>query len=238
MTSTEQTPRPDTEATRGKRSRGAPQLLAAAVLVVIVVGAVLLFGISRPPPLTRLADAPDPAPSAAVAWSVWRDGRSCVYVARPDATVGQVRCDTDGGELVGWTEDDRLLLARYDGNARVLEVDPATGDVLDTRAGDPDVERPLSPDGQAVTTYTEGEELVAELEGTELWRVEAPDSYGLRSSSVSPDGRFVAMIDAADRLLVMPVDGSAAPRIWAESVDSWTVPVWEGQVPDRAGGGT
>lgn len=211
--------------------RSMPLLIAAAVLVVAVVAAVLVFGVKRPPPLPPVSDTSGPLPPVSVAWAGGDGDERCVHVARPDGTVTEIRCDAQGGEVLGWA-DDRLLL--LDGSGRVAEIDPVTGTVMDVREAGGDGEPPGPPTGRAVTSYFRDGDLVVELEGTQLWRVAAPDDYDIRSSSVSPDGDFVVMTDTADRLLVMPADGSHPPHVWASEVQSWTVPVWEGQVGQNA----
>ena len=229
MSATLQPSRPQEPATAANRS--IPILLAAAGLVVGVVAAVLLFGIARPPALASLSDRPDPAPSAGVAWSTWRDGGSCIEVAQPDGSVAEVRCEPQDGELVGWVDGGPLLLARYGGGApRVLEIDPDTGEVLGTRPEEPEESFREGRFGDlAVASYRDRGDLVVVMDGTELWRVDAPDAYDIRGSAMSPDGRFVALTDTADRLLVLEADGSTPPRVWAEDVPSWNQLIWEGQ---------
>lgn len=215
---------------RSAPNRSTPLLIAAAVLVVTVVGIVLLFGVKRPPALPLLSESPDPAPSAAIAWADSGNDELCIHVARPDGTVTQVRCDPQGGQLLGWPDDDRIVIARHDGRGSVADIDPATGEVIAVRAQDAGAEPPGPPPADAVISYREDAALVVEHDGTELWRVTAPEGYDVHSSSVSPDARFIAMTDTADRLLVVPADGSHPPRIWADDVESWTIPVWEGEV--------
>jgi hypothetical protein len=212
-----------------------PLLLAAAVLVVAVVGAVMLFGVKRPPALASLRESPDPAPPAAIAWTDSGGDDLCIHVARPDGTVTQIRCEPLGGELLGWPDDDRLVLARHDGHTSVADIHPVTGEVLEVRAEDGDAEPVGPPPSDPVTSYRDDGALVVEHDGTELWRVAAPDGYDVHSSSESPDGTFVVMTDTAERLLVVPADGSRPPRIWADDVQSWTIPVWQGEVGQTHG---
>lgn len=205
-------------------------LLAAAVLVVTVVGTVLLFGVKRPPALPSVSESPDPAPSAAIAWTGRSGNDFCIHVARRDGTVTQIRCDQQGGKVLGWPDSDRLSVARHDDRGSVADINPVTGEIIEVRAGDADAGSPgRSPSPQPVTSYRDDGALVVEHDGTELWRVTAPDGYDVHSSSQSPDGRFVVMTDAAGRLLVVPADGSRPPRIWADDVEPRTIPVWEGE---------
>jgi hypothetical protein len=218
-------PRPDSH------DRSVPLLIGAAVLVLLVVGAVLVFGVDRPPSLTTLADDPTPAPSAAVAYLTEHGEGTCVRVAQPDGTLVGPWCDRMGSEVVGW-DGDGILLRRFDGVETIRAIDPTTGEVVG-RAPD----RPWrEPYDQAVvwTEYRDGELIVrSEADDTELWRVEASDRYELRSSAGSADGDWVAMVDSADRLLVVPADGTDAPRVWASDVADWQWPIWEGTSWER-----
>lgn len=209
---------------RGDRS--VPLLVAAAVLVVAVVGAVLVFGVQRPPELPSVADEPDPAPSGAVAWTTWRDGQ-CVHVAEPDGEVRQPFCRDGGYELEGWDDEGHLVLREWrDTERQELLVDAETGEVVDTG---PNVTLPgrANDDRPLHDLWTDGELIVEDASGSELWRVAAPEGYRLGSSSTSPDGEWIAAIDSADRLLVLPADGGAPPRVWATGVDSYRDVVWE-----------
>jgi hypothetical protein len=206
--------------------RSVPLLVLAGVVVLAVVGAVLVFGVQRPPALGTLADSPGPVPDAGIAFLVDRPDGSCVEVVWPDGATAGPWCDPRGGELVGW-DDQGLLVRSWDVAETVRILDPATGEVVgrtrDLRSRQPE-RRP------AVWTEHRDGELVVRLEedDTEVWRVEATDRYDIRASSTSPDGDWVALIDSADRLAVVPADGSAPPRLWRTEVSSWQWPVWEG----------
>jgi hypothetical protein len=214
------------ESRAGRPDRSVPLLIGAAVLVLLVVGAVLVFGVDRPPSLSSLTDVATPAPSTSVAYLAERGDGTCVRVAQPDGTLVGPWCDRMGGEVVGW-DDDGILLRRWDGVETVRAIDPATGEVVG-RAPDRAWSEPYD---QAVvwTEYRDGELIVrSEEDDTQLWRVEASDRYEIRSSALSADGDWIAMVDSADRLLVVPADGADAPRVWASDVADWQWPVWEG----------
>jgi hypothetical protein len=217
---------------RGDRS--VPLLVAAGALVLVVVAAVLLFGVDRPPALAALADDPDPAPPAGVAWMGWTGDEACVAVARPDGEVEQLWCDRAGGELVGWPETGMLEIRSWESGDVTRAIDAETGEVLGRTPG-PDAGG-TDPEGEwrgpepAVWTQRRDGRLTVRLQtdDTVVWRTEAPERYDVHASARSADGRWIAMIDAAERLLVVPADGSTAPRVWATGVDGWEPPVWEG----------
>jgi hypothetical protein len=210
-----------------RNGRSVALLIAAAVLVVAVVAAVLLLGVVRPPQLVAVTAEPTPALPGAVAWTSWERGSGCLHVARPDGSSDEVWCDRSGGEAVGWSEAGYVLVSHYDGAGRLLEIDPATGEVVSaTRIEEPWQERPLAA---GVVAYHDDGELVVELEtGGQVWRVDAPATYGIRTSARSPDGGWVAMVDEAGRLLVVPSDGSAPPRVWVADGLGWGPVVWQG----------
>ena len=211
-------------------------LAAAAVLVVTVVGLVLVFGVVRPPSLATVADRPDPAPSGGVAWTSWRSGETCVTVVRPDGRVDhQLYCERDGSELVAWT-DEGIALRTWRGDldaTDLLVIDGDTGEVLDVVA---DAPHRAAPRPESVrTTYRDGRLTVTRERDRDLvvWEVEAPDAYAISSSALSPDGAWFALVDSADRLLIVPADGSADPRVWATDAPRWQDVVWQGTTLDR-----
>jgi hypothetical protein len=206
--------------------RSLPLLIGAGLLVLLVVGGVLLFAIERPPALDSLAEEPLPAPTSRLAYLVEQPDGNCIRIAQPDGTTTGPWCDRAGGELVGW-DDEGLLSRRWDGTERVRILDPETGEVLG-RAQDRAWREPF--DQQVVWTERRDGELIVRLDedDMELWRVASPERYEIRSSSRSADGAWVAMVDSADRLLVLPADGSSGPRVWTTDVSQWTWPVWEG----------
>ena len=205
-------------------------LLAAAVIVVIVGVLVVTLGVTRPPDLASIASAAD-KPSAGVAWVQWNDTGSCgqLRVARPDGTVGDLACDANFGEVVAWT-DAGILVTRWGQNAQQLETrDAVTGDLIST-AEVSDAFVPVA--GRGVMSERTRGELVVRLESgtTVVWRVKVTSGYDVSQGRVSPDGRWVAMVDTSERLLLVPADGSAEPVVWAKGVTSSSSigPVWEG----------
>ena len=216
-------PSPSPSPTRPDRSL--PLLLAAAGLVVAIVAAVLVFGVARPPALEPLTDHLADAPSEPLAWSGWRDGDHCLDVAWPEGTATQPFCDESTSELLGWIDDDTVLLAGWEPDSRAIEVDVRDGTIVGNRPRPPSSDD--RSDRRSLTVTTEGDRLlVLGEDGTELWRVPAPTTYTVEWSTVAPDGRHAAFGDSAERLLVVPTDGSAPPRVWAEDVGGWPEAAW------------
>lgn len=209
-------------------------LIAAAVLVVLTVGAVVLWGVERPPDVAPLEPGHDLAPQAGIAWTDDGGADTCVHIAQPDGDTRELTCELRGS-VVGW--DDRGVLVQEfvaDGEQLVV-VDPETGErgaeAVDepvTRgSGDEVVGRPSDDDVLRIEDRQDSDVQVAAFD--------APPSYGLRWGEYAPDRHGVAVIDRADRLLFIPVDedgqGRGEPRVWAEDVGAFTA-VWQGRRPD------
>jgi hypothetical protein len=236
MTTTSMAPGPaagaatEPEATPG---RSLPALIAAAGLVVVAVALVLMFGVARPPALSSLADQPEPAPSASVAWSAWDGDSACIHVARPDGGTSKVTCDQDAGEVLAW-DDDGIAVWSWGPSDAVRWIDPATGE--EQRRERMDDERIFDRWGSGVirSRTSDGVLTVTNDEtGGVLWAVQAPESYRVHEGSISPDGAWIAMFDSAERLLVVPADGSTEPRVWTDDGTSWEGLIWEGTPLER-----
>lgn len=220
--------------------RSLPLLLAAAGVVVVVVGLVLVLGVHRPPALPSLADAPEPAPPGAVAWTEWEGGRNCVHTARPDGSTQVLHCSRDGGEIVGFV-DDGIILRTWEHQGHTLQrVDATSGEIVERRTagGEPDHEhdpRSFDPivDGEPFrgahvrTTWLDGR-LDVEVAGRVVWQVEVSDAYDLTTGVLAPDGSAALAIDTAGRLLLLPADPGIEPRVWVQDIGRWRVPVWQG----------
>ncbi|MFA9430871.1 hypothetical protein [Egicoccus sp. AB-alg2] len=215
------TPTPET----GRRSIGL--LVLAGALVLVVVTLTVLFGLERPPALSALADEPDPAPPAAVAWMAWENEESCIHVAQPTGPVATPWCSPEGAEIAGWTDDGDVLVRVWDGATRLRSVDPANGQVTGQHADTTD--EPLG-ESAAVWTERDGDTLIVHDATTDaqVWRVRAPDRYRIETSAYAPGEDWLAMVDTAGRLLVAPSDGSVPPRVWASDVPPWPGVAWEG----------
>ena len=219
----------------GVPPRSVAALVTAGVVVVGVVALVLVFGVARPPELPSLAEQPDPAPPASVAWTRWDEGFACVDTLAPEGTVAEVACDLQGEELLAW-DADGIAMWVWGPREMVEILDPTTGEVVDTRPASGHLldERPMD----ALRVRHEDGTLTATMRdtGAVLWEVDAHENYRLREGRVSPDGEWVAAFDSAGRLLVAPTDGSVEPRVWHETEEHWQAPVWEGTpLPEVAG---
>ncbi len=188
---------------------------AAAVLIAVVATLVLLFGVTRPPALPSIAEA-GVTPPGAVAGVLWSSGESCtaLVVIRPDGTRHQVTCRSALGEVLGWPAIG-IATTTWDGPDPGIDyLDPESGAVVrhDTS------QEGASPvyEGGVVNEWRDGTLVVrANDSGVALWTVGASSRYSVNAASLSPDGRWYALIDSFDRLLIVPSDGSSAPAVWA-----------------------
>jgi YD repeat-containing protein len=233
------TPEPD------PADRDLRYVVVAAVLIVGVVVAVLLFGVQRPPALDPVTPGQAPEPTASLAWSGWDGDGDCVHVLDPSGEAHEVTCDRDGFELIAW-DDDGLVLLRWTGSGQRLEtIDPDTGEVVATRTvRDPEAAFEREGEFGDTTLYSRWRDGVVTV--TEdapgdpvLWSVDAPESYRVERGAAAPDGSVIAGVDTAGRLLLFDPAGEVAPRVWHDDLPDWGGLVWEGtplpQLPDAVG---
>jgi hypothetical protein len=218
------------------RTRSVASLVAAAVLIVAVVVAVLLFGVQRPPRLADVARGEPPEPPAGIAWTEWQQ-QDCVWVLRPEGSATRLTCDRDGIDVRAWT-DDGLVVTRWTGGnlVTVERLDPDDGAVLATWEvperslergvdGEHDVEE--GP-GVLRSRWQDGTLTVTTREGAELWTVETFQDYRVERGTPAPDGSVIAAVDSLGRLLLLDGTGEHEPRRWATDVPPWGPLVWEG----------
>jgi len=212
------------------RDRSVALLAAAAVVVVATVGLVLAFGISRPPALEPLGEGGD-RPTEGLARITWREDTACLEVFTAGAGPREITCDLDGGEVLGW-QDDVIAIRTWSQVGEELLLVGEDGEVRARRRLSPeDAQRlPLAPYAAARTAYRDGVLTVTvAATGTVAWRVEAPTNYRVEANALSADGRWLAMVDSASRLLIVRADGSEPPRVWVEDVGNpWDAIAWEG----------
>ena len=202
-------------------------LVAAAAVVIATVVLVATLGLAEPPALAPVDAAT--RPDRALAVLAWRDeGGQCLHVVAPDGDVREVRCGLDAaGPLLGWDEDGIILLRYVAGAEQRETLDPATGTTV-ARATLGDGGAPVPGERLPVgSERRDGELIVRDADGREVWRVAADEAYGIRTSAFAPDGTL-ALLDAAGRLLVL-APGADAPRVWVADLDvEWGELVWEG----------
>jgi hypothetical protein len=200
-------------------------LVAAGVVAVLLLGAVLIFGIRTVPRLPSLYEAGGPTITGSVAYvDLGRD--ECVRVL--DVATGEsheLYC-ADWLWLEGWDGDGNLRIQPSDVPDRVVVIDPATGAVIASGelAGEPpplhaSSLRATSRDGHATLTYTGS--------GTEitLIDVDGPRNYGFWDFGITRDEQYAWVCDSEDRLLVVALDGSGGPWLVADHVPEAT---WNG----------
>lgn len=212
------------------RDRSVPLLLAAAAVIVATVVVVLVFGVNRPPALEPLAAGPD-TPSEGLVRITWRADSACLEVFTVAEGRTELTCDLDGGEILGW-KDDVIALRTWSQVGEELLLIGEDGEVRSRRLIGPEESQrlPVSPYAGARTTHRDGRLTVTvAATGTVAWEVEAASNYRVEVNALSADGRWLAMVDTASRLLVVAADGSAPPRVWVEGLGSpWDAIVWEG----------
>ncbi len=201
-------------------------LVAAAGIVIVTVFLVATLGLARPPVLEPVDAATRPERSLAL--QTWREeGGQCLLVVDPVGDVREVRCGLDVvGPLIGW-EDDGIVVVRYVAGVEQREtLDPISG--LTVGRAELTGQAVVPSVGLPAGTERRGDELVVrDADGRELWRVVAPEAYGISGSASGPDGTL-ALLDSAGRLLVLR-PGDPAPRVWVEDLGvDWAELLWEG----------
>lgn len=219
----------------GPESAGRPGgnrifLGGAVALIAAVAVLVFLFGIVRPPALAKYS--PDGArPSGGIAF-VHRGDQGCgeLRVVHPDGSSLRGACESDIGDVVGWTSAG-VQVQGWAGTGPTLALyDPATAELISVARSDGGLQA-VAGEGVTVRRGRDGTMTVsAETTGKVLWTAHADGRYAVKSGSRSPDGAWFALVDSAGRLLLVPADGSAAPVVWsADAPDNiWPGPVWEG----------
>ncbi len=215
-------------------------LIGAAALVVVVAILALAFGIVRPPAVGGLTDAQRAALPGGVAWTQFNEREGCteLVVAQPSDDGTAVVCDSQLDRVIGWTSDGIVTLSYVPDGQRIEPRDPSTGEVLSNSNVTVFGDKPESDGIGAGFTVdrVDGMLVVANRSGATVWETKADARYEIGTLAVSPDGRWVAMTDSAERLLVVRADGSEPPAVWATGVREWSFRqvVWEGTEPPSA----
>ena len=214
-------------------------LVAAVALITVVVGLVIAFGVVRPPALASVADGGPEAPGG-VAYVQWDDKAGCqrLHVVRPDASRATSDCESSIDQIVGWTSDGILVAVWADAGQVLWTFDPETLAVIGSTPTSATT-HPTPAEQVSVTFSDSGRMTVYSMnDHTALWSVDSRGGYGVESGIRSPDGRWFALLDTAGRILLVPADGSAAPRVWEAGIASsrWPGLVWQGTAPEAEPG--
>lgn len=213
------------------RRRATLSVLVAVAIAAVVTGAILLFGVKHVPSFPDVADEPEPALSGTIAYVSWGDDGPCLHVRPAAGGEGdeRVRCDPQGATGVAFRADGTLVVHQY-GPGGILEtvLDPATLAVLDektlpaeSKVVDGGMRRDVvNAAGERVSVRRDGDGAwsVVVRRGTAdevLLSVRGPDDYWLGDVWWSPDGRWVVVVDAELRSLVVPGDGVGGTRVLA-----------------------
>ncbi len=170
----------------------------AGAVTLVVAGAVWRYGIVPLPEFPALAVRPDPSITGTV---TFRGDDDCPRVV--PAAGGPVRragrCDDHHPFDAGVRDGSHLA----DGS---------------------EVEVPYGDDEQRARIVAR-----SPVDGTErtLVSVRAPADYSFETVTVSPDRRFLLVVDSEGRLLVGRADGSSGLRLLATGAQSYGRPVWQ-----------
>jgi hypothetical protein len=171
----------------------------------------------------------------AVAGAVWRYGIVPVpefpaLAARPDPSI------TGTVTFHGHDECPRVVPAAGGTVRRAGLCDRARF------AGEPDGEPRLADGSEVEVPYGDDDQrarIVARspVDGRErtLVSVRAPADYSFETVVVSPDRRFLLVVDSEGRLLVGRADGSSGLRLLATGAETYGRPVWRQPLPAPAG---
>lgn len=201
---------------------GRPRLaLAGAVgIVVLVVAAVVVFGLVPYPDLPTVEEVPDPPLTARLALMTFGMDGPCLDVVEPDGERRQVACGSQfEGFGLSWLNDDEVRIASGFDERRHLAVDVDTGAIRTVEAP----EETSPPDDSLMTVGQDGRTAVEVRRSdgsTEvLFELEGPARYSLFQPMSSSDGRWVVVQDSIGRVLVVPSDGGPV-RVWLDDDDN------------------
>lgn len=184
---------------------------------------------SRPPGLPSLGESPDAGVPGLIAYTsrpASPSGSVCLSVVEAsNAKDTELLCDRSFTGAVSWDERGLLRAAAYtddDGEHEVV-VDPSSGRVLERVPGGGFYDGHVRPDGAMLVPGDSGDGAALDVvySGGVRERVlslQAKDYRFLRAAW-SPDGQWAALVDSAQRLLVVAIDGGTA-RVLATDVNS------------------
>jgi len=204
------------------------RLLGAIVASVVVIAAVVVIIALSVIPLPEFATLPAGELDGSMSFV---DEENCVQIADLSAgSVTKLSCEPDQGAIdhLAWT-DSGVEITTYFNQPITKVLDPATGEILETRTGDEatdpsEAERPA--DELFVNRPAEGVIVIYDDDDNDLLHLEAPERYWIETAIQSADGRLVGFADSTGRLAVFEPRG-ARPYLVADDVRSWPPPVWE-----------
>lgn len=211
------------------------------VVALVVVLTVALTDITPVPAFPSLRATPDTAIPGAIAFVRGEGDQSCVYLAAASGAtpVRTLHCEAgidQGFPALSWNAAGNLTAHTYGkAGAQSVEIDPATGAVV-TREPAGDLGKgPLekvrrTSDGAYIETdnSTAGTPKVAVRTGVgsarTVYSTTGPQDYRFEDAIWSPDGRYAAVIDSEQRLLIVDV-ASSSPTARLLTADAGA-PAW------------
>lgn len=208
---------------RERRIVGA--VLGSFAIVVVVVVAIAAMGVHRLPAFVSLEDHPNLALHGTVAYlhSDGPDGWCATVVDASGAHRKDLLCDEWSASPVDlrWTDDGQVLIElsrSYQAETTAKLIDPTSGSVTDVTGSGIDTPpagptRKRSADGAQIRvddSHGTARIDVVDADGSvhPLLVAEGPEDYRFTDPEWAPDDRFIVVRDSADRLLVVPTDGS------------------------------
>ena len=215
------------------RARRRTALWVAVALVVLAVGVVVAFGITPYPSPPAVAERPDPQVSARLAFVRFGARAPCLHVVDGRGDERELGCDERYSGDLRWVDDRHVAVRSYTDGARHV-VDVETAEVtVDAQVAT----ETLQPEPLAQATSADGHEARTGAGAGSVWvdvvapdgavtrvvEFDAPDGYDLYDARWSADGRWVAVLDSAQRVLVVDAAGRVPVRLWASDVGQFAV---------------
>lgn len=214
----------------GSRSRWS--LVAAGVVVAAALAVVVVFGVIPYPDPPALADSPDPPVTARLA--LLTEGRECLVVVEGDGTEQELGCGSRfEAWAVEWASADTLELDGTRGNGQRVVIDANTGDQVGVQPlpegpAEPIPQNAQNADGDVIQTGNDDGVAWVEVITTDGWTdrivaLDGPRGYHLYDPRWSADGRWLAVRDSLDRILVVDAAGAVPVRVWAEGAGPFDI---------------
>lgn len=189
-----------------------------AVVVIIVIASVPL------PEFSSLAPNQFDASLAFVAET------NCVRVADlADVDVRELHCvsERDWIDNVVWTEVG-IEVGVEGFQSTIVVLDPATGDVIETRnrdGADPS-QWPYEDQDLFVDVPSDGKVVIRDENNQVLVTLEGPETYGIDTLVGALNSQMVALVDSSERLAVFD-RGDGQPYLVDTAVRPYPPPAWQ-----------